>query len=267
MDSDLRVDVAVESAQAGAAVAADAFRTALDVERKDGKTDVVTRADRHAQEAVVERITETYPDATIVGEENDAAGTVPEEGVVWVIDPIDGTNNFVRESRYWATSVACLVDGEPVTAVNVLPAMDDQYVGAPSGVTLNGQPISVSDRSDPELFVVVPTVWWGFDRRTEYAAATEAIVTRFADLRRVGSAQASLSLLACGTYDGVLTNVTAPPWDTVAGAAMVRWAGGTVTDLDGEDWHHDSRGLVASNGQAHDELLAAAREIEATTRE
>jgi myo-inositol-1(or 4)-monophosphatase len=263
MDQDRRVEVATASARAGADVAAERFRTALDVEHKSGKTDVVTEADRLAQEAVIERIQAYDPDATVVGEENDAAGTVPEEGTVWVVDPIDGTNNYVRGNRYWATSVACLVDGDPVAAVNVLPAMDDTYVGTPEGVKLNGGSVSVSDRSDPDRFAVVPTMWWGFDNREEYAAVTEAIVTRFGDLRRVGSAQASLSLLASGTVDGVLTTVATPPWDTVAGAALVRWAGGTVTDLDGGEWGHRTPGLVASNGQAHEQLLDAVREIEA----
>jgi myo-inositol-1(or 4)-monophosphatase len=259
---DIRVAVAAESARAGATVAEDAFRTNLDVERKDGKTDVVTAADRQAQAAIIERIRETFPDARIVGEENGAAGRVPEAGTVWLVDPIDGTNNFVRGNRRWVTSVACLVDGEPVAAANHLPATGDRYVANPEGVWLNGDRVSVSDRADTELFAVVPTVWWALDRRDEYAAAAEAIVTRFGDLRRVGSAQASLSLLASGVFEGVFTNVEAPAWDTVAGAAMVRWAGGTVTDLDGEGWHHDSRGLVASNGRAHDAVLEAARDVE-----
>ena len=264
-DLESRAEIAAASARAGAEVAVGSFRTELEIEHKSGKTDVVTRADRRAQEAVVDRIRSSDTDATVVGEENDTAQAVPGSGTVWVVDPIDGTNNFVRGDRYWATSVACLVDGDPVAAANVLPALGDSYVGTPEGVTLNGDPVSVSDRSDPDRFAVVPTIWWGFDRREEYAAVLEAIVGRFGDLRRVGSAQASLSLLAGGTYEGVFTTVDAPAWDTVAGAALVRWAGGTVTDLDGGAWHHDTPGIVASNGQAHDELLAAAREATRAT--
>jgi len=241
------------------------FRTDLDVEYKSGKTDVVTRADRRAQEAVIDRIRSQEPDATVVGEENNAPTELPEEGTVWIVDPIDGTNNFVRGSRYWATSVACLVDGAPVAAANILPALGDSYVGSPAGVTLDGETVSVSTRSDPERFSVVPTVWWGLDSREEYAAVTGAIVRRFGDLRRNGSAQASLSLLASGQYEGVLTTVGTPAWDTVAGAALVEWAGGTVTDLDGGAWHHDTPGLVASNGRAHDQLLAAIDDIDRTT--
>ncbi len=264
-DLDSRAEIAAASARAGAGVAVESFRTELEIEHKSGKTDVVTRADRRAQEAVVDRIRAHDSDAAVIGEENDAAQAVPESGTVWIVDPIDGTNNFVRGDRNWATSVACLVDGEPVAAANILPALGDSYLGTPQGVTLNGDPVSVSNRSDPDRFAVVPTIWWGFDRREEYTAVLEAIVTRFGDLRRVGSAQTSLSLLAGGTYEGVFTTVDAPAWDTVAGAALVRWAGGTVTDLDGGAWHHDTPGIVASNGRAHDELLAAAREATRAT--
>jgi myo-inositol-1(or 4)-monophosphatase len=262
MDHAALATVVADSARAGGAVAAESFRTDIAVERKDGKTDVVTTADREAQAAVAERIREHDPDAIIYGEEGEFEHGIPETGTVWIIDPIDGTNNFVRGNRRWATSVACLVDGEPVAAANVLPAMDDSYVGTADGVTRNGETVSVSTRSDPARFQVVPTIWWAFDRRDEFAAATSTIVERFGDLRRIGSAQAALSLLAAGGVDGVITNIDAHAWDTVAGAAFVEWAGGRVTDLDGEPWRHSSRGLVASNGQAHDELLQAAREID-----
>ena len=252
---------AEQSAIAGGDVAADLFRTRLDVERKAGKTDLVTRADREAQAAVVERIRAEYPDAVVHGEEGQDQG-LPAEGVAWVVDPIDGTNNYVRGNRRWATSVACLVDGEAIAAANVLPALGDRYVATAEGVRRNGTPVSVSDRTDPERFEVAPTVWWDFDRRAEYGRTATAIVERFGDLRRVGSAQAALSLLAAGGLDGVVTNIHTNPWDTVAGAAMVEWAGGTVTDIQGDPWRYDSRGLVASNGRAHDAVLAAARAAE-----
>jgi myo-inositol-1(or 4)-monophosphatase len=223
---------------------------------------VVTRADREAQAAVVERIRQATPNATIYGEEGDDDQQLSMDGITWIIDPIDGTNNFVRGNRRWATSVACLVDGDTVAAVNILPAMDDRYIGTGEGVTQNGERVTVSERTDPERFAVVPTFWWGLDRRAEYAAATAAIVRRFGDLRRIGSAQATLSLVAAGVVDGTITNRETNAWDTVAGAKMVEWAGGTVTDLDGNRWRHDARGLVVSNGQSHEEVLTAAREID-----
>ncbi len=256
------LEAAQESAESGGAVALDLFRTDIGFETKGGKTDVVTRADSEAQAAIVEILEREYPDAVIVGEEDDQQRSIPEEGMAWLVDPIDGTNNYVTGNRRWTTSVACLVDGEPVAAVNSLPALGDTYAATPGSVRRNGTPVGVNERTDPETFRVVPTVWWPRDRRDEYSVATDAIVHRFGDLLRFGSTQAALSLLAAGGIEGVLTNVDANPWDTVAGAAMVEWAGGTVTDLDGDVWNHDSRGLVASNGTAHDVVLDAAEEIE-----
>ncbi|MEF8789220.1 MAG: inositol monophosphatase [Haloarculaceae archaeon] len=258
-DAEARAETALRAARAGATVAESGFRGALDVERKDGANDVVTAADRDAQRRVVEVVREEYPDDAVVGEEEDALKSVPDDGPTWVVDPIDGTSNYVRGTRTWATSVAAVLDGEPVAAANVAPALGDTYAVGPDGATRNGEPVSVTDESDPELCTVCPTFWWKFDRRTEYAAAAREAVERFGDVRRVGSAQLTLSMVAAGELDGAFTNRTATPWDTVAGVGLVRAAGGTVTDRHGDPWRHDSEGLVASNGRVHGALLAAAR--------
>jgi myo-inositol-1(or 4)-monophosphatase len=262
-DAAARAHVAEQAARVGSAVAAGSFRRGVAVETKTEKTDVVTQADRDAQARVIDCIHSTYEANAIVGEEADELKSVPEEGPVWVIDPIDGTNNFVRGLQVWCTAVAAVRDGEPVAAAVVAPELGDVYVADDETATLNGEPIGVSDRADPERCSVVPTMWWGRDRRDEYAAACRAVVDRFGDLRRLGSAQAQLAMLAAGTIDGVVTNVDANPWDTVAGVHLIRLAGGRVTDVHGDRWRHDSHGLVASNGAIHRELLAAAAEIEA----
>jgi myo-inositol-1(or 4)-monophosphatase len=256
-----RVRTARRAARAGGEVALDLFRSDLVVETKTGKTDVVTRADREAQGAVVEVIRESFPGDPIIGEEDDADGAVPASGAAWIVDPIDGTNNFVRGLRTWAASVGAVVDGEAVAAATVCPALGDTYVAGPDGVRRNDESVNVSDRSDPETCTVAPTIWWDFDHRDEYAAATAAIVSRFGDMVRLRSAQATLAEVAAGGLDGAITNVETNPWDTVAGAYMVERAGGRVTDLDGEPWTHEATGLVASNGACHDAVLAAAREI------
>jgi myo-inositol-1(or 4)-monophosphatase len=260
-----RARVALAAARAGGEHALAAFRGELDVETKSNKTDVVTRIDREAQARVLETVRETFPDEPVVGEEP-AEGVeteLPAEGPAWVVDPIDGTNNYVRGLRLWATSVAAVVDGEPVAAANVLPALDDSYRLGPGGVTRNGEPVGASGRADPETFRAVPLMYWERDRRAEYATVTRELVERFDDLVRYGSAQAALSFVADGGVEVALTNVDANPWDTVAGVGMVRAAGGTVTTLEGERWRFDDRGLVASNGRAHGEALAAARAADA----
>ncbi|CAI50185.1 probable inositol-1(or 4)-monophosphatase / fructose-1,6-bisphosphatase, archaeal-type [Natronomonas pharaonis DSM 2160] len=264
---DERADCARRAAEAGADIAAAAFRDGIDSETKGEKTDVVTQADRDAQRRVVGVIRERYPDEPIVGEESDGeteatADELPAEGAAWVVDPIDGTNNFVHGLREWATSVVAVVDGAAVAGATVAPALGETFLLTPDGAFLNGDPLAVSDRSDPETFTVVPTVWWGFDRRDEYAATCEAIVQQFGDMRRFGSAQLELGYCAAGAVEAVVTNIDPEPWDTVLGAALVRAAGGTVTDIHGEPWRHDSTGLVASNGRAHDAVLEAARKPE-----
>ena len=283
--SEPRVAVAARAARAGASVADERFRTGIDVQNKDGKTDVVTAADRDAQAAVSDAIREAFPEDVIVGEEGDAEKTVPEEGAAWIVDPIDGTNNYVRDLPFWVTAVAAVVDGEPVAAAVEAPALGDSYLAddrtavsfegpidaglvsetADSG-DLAGLPgatrMETSGRTDPETCAVAPTVWWGFDRRDEYTRACEGIVTRFGDLRRVGCAQLEFAMLAAGALDGVITNVQCNPWDSVAGVHLVRQADGRVTDLDGGRWRHDSRGLVASNGGVHEHVLEASRTID-----
>lgn len=261
MDDAERAVVTERAASAGAEVAMASFRTGIDVELKGGKTDVVTQADRDAQARVIEVIEEDFPGDPIVGEEGDELKSVPESGPAWIIDPIDGTANYVRGIRTWATSVAAVEDAEPLAAATILPALGDRYVADRDTVRMNGEPIRVSDRSDPDTFTVVPTIWWPLDRRDEYAAAFRAIVERFGDARRIGCAQAALGMLASGQFEAVLTNVWANPWDTVAGVHLVRLAGGTVTGLDGERWTPGTKGLVASNGECHDLVLEAAQEI------
>ncbi|MDB2281011.1 inositol monophosphatase family protein [Halorubrum ezzemoulense] len=260
-DVDERAAVAKRAAEAGAAVANEGFRSDIAVETK-GEDDVVTEADRAAQRAVIESIRESYPDDAVVGEEEDERKTVPESGPAWVIDPIDGTHNYVRDIRVWATAVAAVVDGEPVAAAIVAPALGDTYIADAEGAYRNGEPIAVSGVTETRHATVDPTVWWEYDARDEYARACEAIVTRFGDMRRLGAAQVVLPTVAAGGLEGTITNVAANPWDTVAGVFAIRQAGGRVTDLDGNRWRHDSTGLVASNGALHDEVLAAANEIE-----
>ena len=257
-----RATVAERAARAGGDVALDSFRTGIAVDTKTGKTDVVTQADRDSQQRVSDVIGETHPNDPIVGEEGDELKAVPEEGAAWVIDPIDGTNNYVRGLRTWATSVAATMDGEPVAAANVMPALGDSYLADGEHARLNGDPVGVSDRTDPEAATVAVTAWSGTTRPEAYTRLTSELVSEFGDLRRFGCAQATLSFVASGALDALFTNVDPNPWDTLAGVGLIRRAGGRVTDLDGDRWD-ESGGFAASNGvsEIHRTALDAARTI------
>ena len=258
--------VAERAAQAGADVAEASFRRPLEVQTKANPSDFVTDADRNAQDAALEVIRRADPDGTVVAEEEDATddptmrsgSTVPTEGVAWIVDPIDGTRNYVAGSRIWATSVAAVVDGETAAAATLMPAYGDDYALGPDGVTRNGAPVTPSEFGDPLAFSVAPLGWWPREERGEFSRLCDVLGERFGDVRRYGCAQAVLAMVASGELDAAVATRRLEPWDAVAGAAMVERAGGAVTDPDGNAWGPDSVGLVASNGNAHEALIEAA---------
>jgi len=252
-----RVQAVERAATAGATVAESHFDRDLTVDTKSDKTDVVTAADRSAQKRVVSELRRQFPEEPIVAEEGELPKHPNSNGTCFVVDPIDGTNNFVRSIPLWATSVARLRDGECVAASTVAPLGFGSFVADKRHTRRDGDPISVSDRTDPELCNVVPTLWWDYNDRQEYSAICEGITSRFADLKRYGSTQLELAFLAAGQVDAVVSNRQGPTWDTVAGVQLVRQAGGTVTDIYGDRWTHESKGLVATNGEIHEIALEA----------
>lgn len=268
-DATRRAALAERAARAGGIVAKETFREQLAVETKSNKNDVVTQADRDAQAQVVSTIRQEFPDEVLVCEESgtppgeddaDIRQSMPDSGRAWVVDPIDGTANYVRGMRFWGTSVAAVTDGDPVAVATYLPAEQDIYTAGPESVTLNGNEMTVSDRTDPETFAVGLIGWWPTRQSERYTELFGAAASRFGDVRRLGCLQGVLALVASGSLDGAFMPETPHPWDAIAGVHLIRRAGGTATDVHGERWEHDSEGLVVSNGEAHDLLLETVRE-------
>ena len=266
-DATRRAALAERAARAGGVVARETFREELAVETKSNKNDVVTEADRDAQRQVVATIRNEFPEDTLVCEEEATRSgdgqlqkELPDSGRAWVVDPIDGTANYVRGIRFWGTSVAAVVDGDPVGVATYLPAEGDIYTAGPESVTLNGSVLNVSERSDPETCAAGLIGWWPTKGGDSYAALFRAGAERFGDLRRFGCLQGMLALVAGGSLDAAFMPETPHPWDAVAGVHLIRRAGGTATDVHGDPWRHDSEGLVVSNGEAHDVVLDAVRE-------
>lgn len=270
-DATRRTALAERAARAGGVVAREAFRGTLAVDQKRDAVDLVTDADREAQQQVISTIRQEFPGDGILAEE-EGGDVVPGEdepvnvvedvgtGDVWVIDPIDGTANFVRGIRFFTTTVAAMVGGDPAGVATFFPADGDLYAAGPESVTLNGNAITVSDRTNPAACGVGLLGRWPQGGGDGHAALYAAMAERFGDVRRFGSMQGELALVASGGLDGAFSPEQPHLWDSIAGVHLVRRAGGRATDLDGEPWTRDSDGLVVSNGHIHDELLSAVRE-------
>lgn len=259
VDAGRRADVAVAAARAGAEVALEHFRGPLDVDTKRDATDYVTQADRDSQERIVETILEAFPDHAIVAEEGDGRKSVPDEGPAWIIDPVDGTYEFVHGIPFWAVSVAAVEDGEAVAAANAVPALGEYYVADGTATRRDESPVTVSDRTDPETLAVGIIDWDDVDADPEPTGIVAALSERFGEVRRLGSSQTTLTYVANGALDAAIsTNPNA--WNNVAGAHLVDRAGGAVTDLAGDPWRHEADHLIVSNGAAHDALLDVARD-------
>lgn len=264
-DATHRAALAERAARAGGVVAREMFRQELAVETKTDKNDLVSVADRDAQLQVIATIQQEFPSATLVCEEDvepvDTPGEfelveeLPETGDSWVVDPIDGTGNYLRGIRFWGTSVAAVTDREPVAVATFLPSLEDIYTAGPESVTLNDNSMQVSQRSDPETFAVGLNGWWPVHGHSDYVSLFEGAINQFGDIRRFGSMQGALALVAAGSLDAAFMPTQPHPWDSLAGVHLVRRAGGTATDIYGDDWEVDSDGLVVSNGEAHDDVL------------
>ena len=245
-----RAAVAARAADDAGALAAAYVDAAI--ETKSTPTDFVTEADHAAQDRVLDVLADAYPDEPVVGEEDGddprLRESVPAEGPAWIVDPIDGTANYVRGMPTWGCAVACVVDRESVAAAVVEPELDRRYVGDAGSARLDGDVVETSDQTDPREATVVPFYWWGHDERDAYSAGVDAALRRFDDIQRLGCAQAALAAVADGGLAGVFTDRRVASWDAVAGVHLVRLAGGRVTDLAGERWTVGAEGLVASNG-------------------
>lgn len=250
------------AANAGASIAMRNFRTGVTSETKDHPFDTVTQADRDAQRAARAVIERRRENPTLVGEERGTENTVPGTGPAWIVDPIDGTNNFANGNRLWGTVVSYVVEAEPRASVTAMPAIGDTYAASGSTATRNGQPVTVSDTAAVGEATVATVFGPTPSRRDHNAAVLERSVRSFGDVRRLGSGQATLAMVAAGEVDAVVSTVAGPPWDTVAGGHLVWAAGGTVTNLRGNPFDHESSSLVASNGKIHNAVRSKFADIQ-----
>ena len=247
-------EVALEAAQAGARVVRQHFGVSRTHELK-GHNNPVTAADRAAEAAILSLLRRVRPADGVLGEEGSDVASAPGSTRRWIIDPLDGTVNFVHGIPHIAVSVALYRGDDPIVAAIVDPLREETFFAeAGRGATLNGTTISVAPTS--ELSGAVIATGFGYDR-AERAADYTRPVTRILEVatgvRRAGSAALDFAWVAAGRYGGYF-ELDLEPWDLAGGILLVREAGGVVTDPFGTPSTPQIRLAVASNGAIHESL-------------
>ena len=205
---------------------------AIPVERK-ARNELVSEVDRACEAEIVREIRRFYPDHAFLCEEGGAFGSGDS---VWIIDPLDGTSNFLHGIPHFAVSIACQIKGRVEHGVVYDPIRDELFTATRgSGATLNQKRIRVSGRK--ELDGAILATAFPFRERQllpRYSRVFQAVLTKVEDFRRAGTASLDLAWTAAGRLDGYF-EVGVKPWDVAAGALIVREAGGVVLDFDGND--------------------------------
>ena len=198
---------------------------------KSSATDMVTEFDKANEALIVGGILGARPDDAIIGEEG--TDTVGTSGIDWLIDPIDGTTNFLYGLPGWAVSIAACSAGGTEVGVVYVPATDELFTAtAGGGARLNGQPITCSVTDDLSLALVASGFSYAAERRGAQARRMASLLPRVRDLRRFGAAAPDLCYLAAGRVD-IYFEQWLGPWDLAAGELIAREAGCLTGSLDG----------------------------------
>ncbi len=247
---------AVAAAEAGAGRLEARFRQGGLEARWKGMNDLVTRADNESEEAILGEIRQRYPAHSILAEEGGASGG--EADFQWIVDPLDGTSNFLQGLPIYAVSVACRHGDDIVAGVILDPQGGNRFCAARgAGASWNGCPMKVSERPGLDGGFVAT----GYPFRSKatldlYLGAFREVFQQVRSLRRCGSAALDLAYTAAGVYDGFF-EFRLSAWDIAAGTVLIREAGGAITDLDGGERFLETGSVIAGGAAVHRELLAA----------
>ncbi|MBV9847032.1 MAG: inositol monophosphatase [Kutzneria sp.] len=226
-DTEALRDIAVLVARETAELVLDARADAIThVVTKSGETDIVTEADKAAERLIRDRLAELGPGQPVLGEEG--GGPTDLRGLTWVVDPIDGTVNYLYGLPWYAVSVAAQMDGVSVAGAVVEPVSGRVWTATRGGgAWLDGTPLRVSSTTRLELALVGSGFAYERDRRRRQAAVIGEVAGRVRDLRRGGAASLDLCSVAAGWLDGYVEHGL-HRWDWAAGALIAEEAGAVV---------------------------------------
>jgi myo-inositol-1(or 4)-monophosphatase len=232
------------------------------VSRKN-RNDFVTEVDRAAEDAIVGTLLGAYPDHAILGEESGhtpgrkAAATEPKDAeFIWVIDPLDGTTNFIHGLPQYCTSIALMQRGVVTQAVIYDPNRDELYTASKGrGAYLNDRSIRVAQRDKiDEALIGTGFPFRRLESLDRYVAMFKAVSEKAAGIRRPGAAALDLAYVACGRYDAFF-EIGLMPWDVAAGSLLITEAGGLIGDLEGNSEHVFNEQVLAGTPKVFSQMV------------
>ncbi len=229
-----------------------------DIQAKS-KNDFVTSIDKRSERIIVSTVHSHFPDHGILGEEG---GQQRGKRTYWIIDPLDGTSNYIHLFPMFSVSIGVIERGKIIAGVVYDPLHKELFSALRGhGAFLNGKKIhTTSTRSLSQAFMATGIPFRARDRFSQYVASFEKISLGSVGVRRGGSAALDLAYVACGRFDG-FWELDLSPWDIAAGALIIQEAGGKISDLWGEDKYLNHGDTLASNGLLHKELKSITSKI------
>jgi myo-inositol-1(or 4)-monophosphatase len=218
--------------------------------------DYVTEVDRSAEDIIISLLKKTYPDHGFIAEET--GNQYADRDYCWIIDPLDGTTNFVRGIPHFAVSIACRHQGRLEHAVVFNPVTGEEFTASRGqGAQLNGRRIRVTDREHLDgalLGTGIPFREHQHDRLPGYLATLGELAQQTAGIRRAGSAALDLAYVAAGRFDA-FWEMGLQPWDMAAGVLLIQEAGGLVSDFSGGNQFMETGSIVCGSPRCFKHVL------------
>ncbi|OIW00085.1 hypothetical protein TanjilG_26422 [Lupinus angustifolius] len=257
---------AIDAAHNAGEIIRKGFYSTKHVEHK-GQVDLVTETDKACEDLIFNHLRQIYPTHKFIGEETTAAFGTTEltDEPTWIVDPLDGTTNFVHGFPFVCVSIGLTIGKVPTVGVVYNPIINELFTGIRGkGAFLNGNSIKVSSKSDLISSLLVTEAGTKRDQLSVDACTKRInnLLLKVRSLRMTGSCALNLCGIACGRLDVMFELGFGGPWDVAGGAVIVREAGGVIFDPFGADFDITSQRVAASNPLLKDALLDVLREAE-----
>lgn len=256
--------IAVDAAKKAGEIIRKGFYQTKTVEHK-GQVDLVTETDKACEDLIFNHLKQKLPDHKFIGEETTAANGVTEltDEPTWIVDPLDGTTNFVHGFPFVCVSIGLTIGKVPTVGVVYNPIMNELFTAIRGkGAFLNGDPIKVSAQSELVKCLLATEAGTKRDKNTLDATTNKinSLLAKVRSIRMSGSCALNLCGIACGRLDLFYELGFGGPWDVAGGAVIVEEAGGVVFDPSGKGFDITSQRVAASNPQVKDAFIKALQE-------